>query len=659
MNSIIRFLVLPSEISEFERRYLARLNRVALVFFALHVPAFALLAWANGTGPVLAASLSAFVLAGPIVARSFLTNPRHVSVVFGMCAMFMGGLLVHFGQGPMQIEMHFYFFALIAMCAVFGNPMVVVAAATTVALHHVIVWLALPASVFNYDAGWTVVAVHAGFVVLESVATCFIARSFFDNVIGLEKIVEKRTLALDAKNQDMRLLLDNMDQGFLRIDRDGNMGSERSRAIEQWFGAFGGESWFDYLATASPSFGASTRLAWEQVADGFMPPELTLEQLPHRLHLHGATLHIEVRPIGTTEPHTHYLVVVTDVTSAVEREQAEIERREAMAVFERVLCDRSSFETFFEEGSSLIEALTSDRATDLLLVKRLIHTLKGNASLFGLFSVASLCHQLEDVIEDHGALPPKSSYQGLCERWARLTTDVEKLLGSRSANLQIDDAQFESLLHAVEKDESRLQLLDRVRGLKLEPTAKRLGHFAEQARRIAERLEKGEVDVVVEDNGVRLDSKRWAGFWSSFIHAIRNSVDHGIETSEERVAAGKLPRGHIELRTALDHRELVIEIVDDGRGIDWEAIAEKATRLGIPRATQTEVETALFATGLTTATTVSDVSGRGIGMGSLLEATNALGGKLVVESKRGEGTRIRMSFPNGRSCVPKALASAA
>jgi hypothetical protein len=74
-------------------------------------------------------------------------------------------------------------------------------------------------------------------IALESVAACFISRSFFDNVIGLEKIVHSRTEALDSKNRDMRLLLDNVQQGFLTIDLAGALAQERSAAVDAWFGA--------------------------------------------------------------------------------------------------------------------------------------------------------------------------------------------------------------------------------------------------------------------------------------------------------------------------------------------------------------------------------------------------------------------------------------
>ena len=111
MTRLLDLIRLPPEISRFERSYLQRVNRVALVFFALHVPVFALVAWANHTGPALAALLTSIVVLGPAAGEYTLTNPRSVSMIHGVSAMFMGGLLVHFGQGPVQIEMHFYFFA--------------------------------------------------------------------------------------------------------------------------------------------------------------------------------------------------------------------------------------------------------------------------------------------------------------------------------------------------------------------------------------------------------------------------------------------------------------------------------------------------------------------------------------------------------------------
>ncbi|HEY0254404.1 MAG TPA: hypothetical protein VGC41_22910, partial [Kofleriaceae bacterium] len=249
MDRLVSYLRLPPEITPFERTYLQRVNKVALGFFCAHPPVFALVAHLSGTSVAVAVLLSLAVLIGPIAAYiGFAARPRLVSTLYGVTAMVMGGVLVYVGQGPMQIEMHFYFFVLIALLAVFANPMVVVAAAVTVAAHHFLVWMLLPRGVFNYDASiWTVI-VHAIFVVLESVAACFVARSFFTNVIGLEKIVAQRTAALDGRNRDMTRILDNVSQGFITVGLDGQLGREWSRALATWFGepSPGAKIW-DYL----------------------------------------------------------------------------------------------------------------------------------------------------------------------------------------------------------------------------------------------------------------------------------------------------------------------------------------------------------------------------------------------------------------------------
>jgi two-component system, chemotaxis family, sensor kinase CheA len=646
MSQIVDFLLLPSEISSFEKTYLKRVNHVALVFFALHVPTLTAIAYLNQTGPGLVFLLSLAILFGPLLAQRTLTNPRVISVVFGITAMLMGGLLVHAGQGPVQIEMHFYFFALVAMCAVFANPMVIVAAAVTVALHHLIVWLVLPSSVFNYAAEWWVVAVHAAFVVLESVAACFISRSFFDNVIGLEKIVQKRTLELDSKNRDMRLLLDNVEQGFLTLDKSGHFAQERSAVVDRWFGAPPpSNNWFEYLAAFSPAFSLKSRLGWEEVAEGMMPLEVTLGQMPKNLALGGTHYRFNYHPIGTAESPEQFLVIVTNVTTEVEQARAELERNETIALFERVLQDRSGVESFVDETTNITDILTQGSIKDLATLKRLIHTLKGNAGCFGLASIANLCHSLEDVMAETGTLPSLEEYSPLAHRWQRLASDFQKLLGKRSNAIEVDQEQYAALEAAALAGETGPALLRRVRDLKLEATAKRLQHFADQAKRIADRLDKNDIRITVEDHGVRLDHSRWASFWSAFIHAIRNALDHGVDSPEERLLAGKTSHPTVALRTREEADSLVIEVQDDGRGINWERVREKAAQQGIPAGSQADLERALFTDGLTTATAISDVSGRGVGMGALLSATEALGGQLAIESATAQGTTVRFFFP--------------
>jgi two-component system chemotaxis sensor kinase CheA len=643
-------VVLPPEVSAFEAGYLRRMNRVGLAFFLLHIPAMVLVAWGNSTGPWFALALTTAIVAGPAAAYATLKNPRSVSVVYGVAAMFMGGALVHFGQGPVQIEMHFYFFALIAMLAVFGNPMVIVAAAVTVTLHHLVLWWLLPRSIFNYDAPYWVVGVHAAFVVLVSAAGCFIARSFFDNVIGLERIVGVRTAELDRRNRDMRLVLDHVSQGFFTIDRRGRPSAERSRAVDQWLGPCGAdETFFDWIERKSPEFAAQSRVAFDEVIAAVMPLALTLDQMPRELPLTAAQYRVAYLPIGEDETPERFLVVMTDVTADVERERAERDRREAMQVFEQLLHDRTAVNDFFDEGSALVDALTTRAVDELQAVKRMLHTLKGNSAIFGLGSLSSLCHELEEIVAEEGALRPPDRAR-LRAHWDAVVANVERMVGARRRVIEIEEAQYVALERSIRLGAPRAAQLEAVRALKREPTERRLEHFAEQARRIATRLGKS-MDVRVEGNDLRMDPTQWAGFWSAFIHAVRNATDHGLEGQEERASAGKAERGTVRLGTYERGDRFVVEIADDGRGIDWPLVAVKAAQLGLPGGTEQELHAALFLDGVSTASHVTDISGRGIGMGALRAATLALRGTIEIETELGLGTTLRMVFP------PTALAA--
>ena len=637
-NKIIETILLPTDISKFEATYLQKVNRIALIFFACHVPVLALVAWANQTRPALAALLAALVLLGPLTAYYSFDNPRHTSTVHGVSAMFMGALLVHFGQGPAQIEMHFYFFALIAMCAVFANPMVIVAATIAVALHHFIVWLVLPASVFNYDAHLWVVGVHALFVVLEAAATCFIARSFFDNVIGLEKIVQARTLELDTKNRDMRMLLDNVQQGFLTIDRSGRLAAERSAAVDRWFGApVPTSSWFDYLERIAPKFAVESRVGWQEVVDDVMPLEMTLEQMPRELSAGEATYGIAYQPIG--DAATLFQVCITDISEHIRSERSDEDRREVMAIFERVLADRSGLEAFIAEGTRIVRSI---RETDLAVVKLALHTLKGTSSMFGLATLAHRCHLLEDTIADSDAVPSETQCQSLVERWSFVVAEVEKLLGCRGDVVEIDRDQVRAL-EAAARARDTSAMANEIERLHLESVEKRFKHVAGQAELLAARLGKAGLVVRIESNHVRLEPTRWSGFWQTFVHGVRNAIDHGIEPAEER--GNKPASGTLVLRSYTDARHVVIEIEDDGRGIDWAKVGIRARAHGLPSTTHEELTAALFVGGFTTTSEVTDISGRGIGMGALLAGTHALGGELDVTSQAGVGTTIRMKFP--------------
>ncbi|MBX3187062.1 MAG: Hpt domain-containing protein [Labilithrix sp.] len=639
------YLVLPAEVSAFERQYLARMTRIGLVVFYLHVPAMMIVAALAGTSVVRAGLYAAALLVGPTLAYRYFENPRSVTKTYAFAAMCLGGLLVSIGRGPMQIEMHFYFFVLVALLAVFADPLVILVAAATVALHHLVLWIIVPSAVFNYEASLWSVTVHALFVVLESIGACFVARSFHDNVVGLDRRVQTRTQELIAQMTRMRVLLDSVEQGFVMLSAEGRIAGEHSAALGRLLGApEPSEHAWTWISRVDATAGAWMEIAWEAIAEDVLPLEVTLDQLPKRILRDARTLELGYRPLAVNGRFDGVLFVVTDVTSRVARERHEGERREAFALFERAREDRSGLLEFANESASIVEAI-GDRELPLRVVKRLVHTLKGNAAAFDCSSVAEECHALETRIDENGELSAFDVAR-LRERWDRVAAVVSRLVDEKNrARLEVDLDDHAALVRMLLHGVPRREIARALEEWKLEPTATRLARLAEHARGLAQRLAKGALDLSIESNGVRTPPERLRTLWSVLLHVVRNAIDHGIETPAERVALGKPERARLDLSTRVERDALVIVVADDGRGIDWTAVRDRARSLGIPWSTPADLQRALCTDGFSTKAEVDEYSGRGIGMSAVASACEHLSGVLRIASVPGRGTSVQIRIP--------------
>jgi two-component system chemotaxis sensor kinase CheA len=169
--------------------------------------------------------------------------------------------------------------------------------------------------------------------------------------------------------------------------------------------------------------------------------------------------------------------------------------------------------------------------------------------------------------------------------------------------------------------------------------------LAAQARSLSQRLGKGEPLIEIQGDGTRLDPALWGPLFSELVHLVRNAVDHGFEAAEQRAASGKPSQPRLTLKSSLQNGQLTIEIEDDGRGIDWRAVARSAAKQGIVAETEAELTAALFADGVSTSERVSDTSGRGVGMAAVQARVRELGGNIRVASRAGLGTCWTLSFP--------------
>lgn len=659
---IKNYILLPREISPTERAHVEKINRLALILFWCHIPLFMWVAWMCETGVDQAVVLSCFVLVGPTIAYFRLQDIRQIAHVQAFTTMCLGGLLVHFGQGPMQIEMHFYFFTLLALLATYGNPAVNVTAAVTAAVHHLTLWILLPSSVFNYEASVWVVVVHAAFVVGETVGAVFIARSFYDNVIGLEKIVAARTAEVDQRNRDMRLVLDHVSQGLLTIDTNGRFSSERSRRVEEFLGEAPASGLFaDWIRNIDTKAATWIEIGLEELREDVLPADVVLAQFPSRLRAQDGgerrAFSLRFNPIdpdaeGRSE---RMLVVISDITAELEQAETEAQQRENLRLFELLANDASGFEEFFDEANRMMRAVIDDHGLELRDVKRLLHTLKGNTALYGLDRVARRVHELEDAVEASGERPSADELHALDTIWRGIEQKVGQLNGGERAHQAVvPKSDLDALGAAVDRAEPYEALAVRLKRMRMEPTSKRLAILADQAAKIADRLGRRNIEIEHQADGdVRFENERWAAFWSSLVHVFRNAIDHGVEPESERIERGKASIGRIRLRAFSEDERLVVEIEDDGRGIDLDKLAERAREAGLPNETTTDLLEAIFADGVSTKDAVSEISGRGVGMAAVKAEVEALGGKVEVESTNGRGTRLAFAFPMGETVLPE------
>lgn len=456
--------------------------------------------------------------------------------------------------------------------------------------------------------------------------------------------------SLERRNDDMERILANVGEGLLMIDRDGVIQGERSAAVDRWLRApRAGEKLWELTGDRDSSFGQWLELGWEAVVDGVLPLELCLEQLPRLLRLEDRFIEVAVTPITDAAGEIEQaLVVLSDKTEAVARERAEREQRELLSLFDRLLRDRAGVVEMAEETERMLQQLDTGPAPGDAI--RLLHTLKGNFGLFGLGALAEICHELESSATESGVAPTREARAPLTMAWERVEERLGVFLDARDDDhVELERADYEALLEAIRERKDHRALLRMVEDWELEPASRRLGRVARQAKALARRLGRGDIEVEIDAGGVRLDPARWKRFWSAFAHAVRNAVDHGLETVDERVAAGKPTPGRLSLTLRRDPSGVCLTLADDGRGIDWAALDRKAVAKGLASGSRDARLEALFADGVSTRVEVSSVSGRGVGMGALREATRALGGEIDVESAPGAGTRLTFRFPNQKA----------
>jgi two-component system chemotaxis sensor kinase CheA len=464
---------------------------------------------------------------------------------------------------------------------------------------------------------------------------------------NLEEKVRVRTAALSRRTADRRRVLDTVSQGLITLDLQGRVAAERSAAADRWFGPFGVEAVFaDHMRRFDQRFGDWFEVSFQTLLDGYLTPELAIAQLPAQLRNAGREYRCSYSAIRTGDQLSGVLVAVSDETDAINFAREELAQKELLALCRRVGRDRSSVLGFFEEGGEMLAQLQAQPG-DRELIKRTLHTLKGNAGLLELSVLAERCHSAEDALAENGDVP--GALSAIQERWDALSDALDQLLGrNRREKLEVPRTELRRLIEEAEAGASAVELAEQLRRLQLEPLEHALGRLGRHAQGLSQRLGRGSVQVTLDGGGILADPEQGRSFWLALVHIIRNAVDHGFEGAEARSGSNKPLENQLRLAASWRGDRVVVRIGDDGRGIDWVRVQQLAAERGLPCATRGDLAAALLAPELSTRTEVTTTSGRGVGMAAVDRDIRALEGTLEVESETGAGCTWTISVPAAR-----------
>jgi two-component system chemotaxis sensor kinase CheA len=224
--------------------------------------------------------------------------------------------------------------------------------------------------------------------------------------------------------------------------------------------------------------------------------------------------------------------------------------------------------------------------------------------------------------------------------------DIFTLFDGFETSLKVSIAKFRSTSQNLGRITGELQ--EGVMRIRMVPISQIFSRFPRLVRDLSKSLNK-KINLVIEGEDTELDKSVIEDLLDPIMHSVRNSIDHGIESAEERRAAGKPEEGMVLLKAANEGNMIVIEIGDDGKGIDVEAVKAKAVERGLisPNKVLTDVEAfnLIFEPGFSTARQITNISGRGVGLDVVRRQIDGLNGTVTVNSERGKGTKFTIKLP--------------
>lgn len=477
---------------------------------------------------------------------------------------------------------------------------------------------------------------------------------------------------LAVANRTIRLLINALGHGFMMFDRAGLCEPIYSKACETLLEIQPAGKQISQILRLDPkqkeTMQTALKLVFNQThAMSFEEIMRFAPKVYH--HSSGSIIKLVYKPDRLPSGALDRIVLIaTDVTQQVHEQESAQERKALFEALEQIFRDRSFFGTHMRRLQEMLAVLRGQGPQmPLDMLRREIHTLKGDAGIFKLSKIVVALHELESAMETCPDLDPSDPASASDPRYAPigaardkieaevaglskylsnlLGTDITKIETERSFDKHVLYA-FADTLAQSGQEALRQTYLKNVCAESLRDYLKRydavLGDLAARFNKKIKPIHFADADVPVMADSYR-------DMLDSFVHIFRNTIDHGVERPEQRVAAGKDPAAQVTIGMKVEGGRLLLTISDDGVGVDTARLRTKLAAKDpdgrwMDKSDQETLD-ALLTHNVSSRDAVSLYSGRGIGVGAVSAEVKALGGTMRMASNVGQGVTISIDVP--------------
>ena len=505
----------------------------------------------------------------------------------------------------------------------------------------------------------------------------------------LEQKVLLRTRDLAIAHSEIKEILDNLDEVVFAVSPDGAIGPVYSPASKRLLGMedFNGldltqvlfkdldrhdEEVSRHLFTLD-MLSTYDEFQWTLSCDDLLKvSQFQIDGGARR------TFSLRYSPVFESDVIRKLIVVASDVTEIISLKESLAAREKEASTRDAVLGELASSNKaqvggFFAETDERITEVAafvkSPRLGDALLVLRTLHTMKGSSRSIGLKALAKQVHEVEDGLESLGQLVATkrtsadidlnfavegSGLLEICQTYGEYRRVFRDLFeaGVRSSTPQLAGRILPFLRSERNGRIDLVRWYEEASQSHISSVSEMVQGFSKSIGELAEELQK-DVALEIPKWDLYVDSSLKSALNEAFTHALRNAVDHGIESKEKRASLKKPVVGRIWLEREVTADGVTLVVADDGGGVDLKRVHSIASEKGLITKSLAEMNAAeildlLFLPGFSTKSEVSDVSGRGIGLDAVRSSLDKLGVTCKIDATTGQGSRFAFLIPRSK-----------